>query len=131
MVLVIAMICWTLGSVYLIARNERVNTRLSVRLGEGEHEIFAALPAGGYHISFTSTPNVSVVGSSSPVPRIPAKITTALLRADSDVAVLEPTHEEHMKFSIPKKDEFRPHRLRVTVARNQPCQIYMKLSPGK
>ena len=125
----LAVVIWSLLHTYLAIRSERVNTRLSMRMSTGEHEVVVALPSGHYQIQFTAKPNVSPAIIVPRHPVLPAAITTKLSRADGRF-IVEPTTKEHVIFSINDSDAFRPHRLLVSITKTQDCQIYMSLAPG-
>lgn len=125
----LAVVIWSLLHTYLAIRAERVNTRLSMRMSTGEHEVVVALPSGRYQIQFTAEPNVSprVIVPGHRV--LPAAITTKLVRADGGF-IVEPTTKEYVTFSIEGSDVFRPQRLLVSITKTQDCQVYMSLAPG-
>ena len=114
---------------YRVIRNERVCTRFSIRLTEGEHEIVMSLPHGWFQIQFTSEPNVTPSIMVSPNPVLPARISTKILRKDGS-AIVQPTQKEYIVFFIENRDEFRPHRLLVSITKTNQCQIYMNSSSG-
>jgi len=125
----VAVVTWSLLHTYLVIRAERVNTRLSVRMSTGEHEVVVALPSGRYQIQFTAEPNVSPAVIVPGHPALPAAITTKLVRADCRF-IVEPTTKEYVTFSIEHRDAFRPQRLLVSITKTQDCQVYMSLAPG-
>ena len=119
---------WSLAHTYVIVREERVNTRLSTRMSNGEHEVVVALPAGRYLIHFTENPNVGVVFSGSGDRVLPAAITTKLVRADGGL-IVKPTTMEAVGFTIEGNDEFRPVRILVSITNGQESTVYMNLGP--
>lgn len=125
----LAVVIWSLLHTYLAIRTERVNTRLSMRMSTGDHEVFVALPSGSYQIQFTAEPNVSPAVIVPGQAVLPATITTKLVRADGRF-IVEPTTKEYVTFSIESSDAFRPQRLLVSIAKTQDCQVYMNLAPG-
>jgi hypothetical protein len=126
----LAVVVWGLLHAYHTIRTERVRTRLSMRMSEGEHEVVVSLPSGGFQIHFTAEPNV---GPASVVyygrHMLPAVITTRLARRDGSF-IVEPTTKEYITFSMEGDDLFRPQRLLVSITKTQDCQIYMNLAPG-
>ena len=130
LLVIAALLLWAAAEIYRIVRSERVNTRFSVRLDGSAHELIAALPAGRYQIHFTAAPNVSPVVATSPVPLLPAQITTSITRGGTGDDILAPGSKESLAFSISQQDAFRPSYLRIAIARRQPCQIYMNLAPA-
>lgn len=125
----LALVIWSLLHTYLAIRTERVNTRLSMRMSTGEHEIVVALPSGRYQIQFAAEPNVSPAAIVPGHPVLPAAITTKLARSDGSF-IVEPTTNEYVAFSIKDSDAFRPQRILVSITKTQDCQIYMDLAPG-
>lgn len=125
----LAVVIWSLLHTYLAIRAERVNTRLSMRMSTGEHEVVVALPSGRYQIQFTAEPNVSPAVIVPGHPVLPAEITTKLVRADGRF-IVGPTTKEYVTFSIEGSDAFRPQRLLVSITKTQDCQVYMSLAPG-
>lgn len=125
----LAVLAWSLLHTYLAVRTERVRTRLSMRMFEGDHEVVVALPSGRYQIQFSAEPNVSAVIIVPGHPVLPAVISTRLMRADGQF-IVEPTSKEHLTFDVGSADAFRPQRLLVSIIKTQECQIYMSLAPG-
>jgi hypothetical protein len=119
---------WSLAHTYVIIRNERVNTRLSVRMSNGEHEVVVALPAGRYLIHFTTSPNVSVQIQRGGDRVVPGAITTKLVRGDGGL-IVKPTTMEAVGFSIEGNDEFKPVRILVSFTKAQESTVYMNLGP--
>jgi hypothetical protein len=119
---------WSLAHAYVIVREERVNTRLSVRMPDGEHEVVVALPAGRYLIHFTANPNVGVGFSGSGDRVLPAAITTKVVRADGGL-IVKPTTMEAVSFSIEGDDVFKPVRILVSITNAQESTVYMNLGP--
>ena len=117
---------WSLAHTYVIIRNERVNTRLSVRMPDGEHEVVVALPAGRYLIHFTASPNVSVQIQRGGDRVVPGAITTKLVRADGGL-IVKPTTVEAVSFLIEGNDEFKPVRILVNITKAQESTVYMNL----
>lgn len=125
----LAVVIWSLLHTYRAIRTERVNTRLSMRMSTGEHEVVVALPLGRYTIGFSAEPNVRAAGIVPGYPVLPAAITTKVVRADGRF-ILEPTTKEHVAFSIEGSDAFQPQRLLVSITKTQDCLVYMNLAPG-
>ena len=119
-------VIWSLAHTYVIIRNERVNTRLSVRMPDGEHEVVVALPAGRYLIHFTANPNVSVQIQRGGDRVVPGAITTKLVRADGGL-IVKPTTMEAVGFTIEGNDEFRPVRILVSITKAHESTVYMNL----
>jgi hypothetical protein len=119
---------WSLAHAYVIVREERVNTRLSMRMSAGEHEVVVSLPAGRYLVHFTAKPNVGVGFHGRGNRVLPAAITTKVVRADGGLLV-KPTTMEAASFSIEGDDVFKPQRLLVSIANAQDCTVYMNLGP--
>jgi hypothetical protein len=119
-------VVWSLAHTYVIIRNERVNTRLSVRMPDGEHEVVVALPAGRYLIHFTANPNVSVQIQRGGDRVVPGAITTKLVRADGGL-IVKPTTMEAVGFTIEGNDEFRPVRILVSITKAHESTVYMNL----
>jgi hypothetical protein len=95
----LAVVTWSIVHTYLAIRSERVRTRLSMRISDGEHEMVVALPSGQYQIQFTTGPNTSPAVMVPDHPVLPAVITTKLARADGRL-ILEPATGEYVTFSI-------------------------------
>ena len=119
-------VVWSLAHTYVIIRNERVNTRLSVRMPDGEHEVVVALPAGRYLIHFTANPNVSVQIQRGGDRVVPGAITTKLVRADGGL-IVKPTTMEAVSFLIEGDDVFKPVRILVSITKAQESTVYMNL----
>jgi hypothetical protein len=119
-------VIWSLAHTYVIIRNERVNTRLSLRMPDGEHEVVVALPAGRYLIHFTANPNVSVQIQRGGDRVVPGAITTKLVRADGGL-IVKPTTMEAVGFTIEGNDEFRPVRILVSITKAHESTVYMNL----
>ena len=126
----LAVLLMPIADIYRVVRSERVNTRLSFRMDGTDHELIAALPAGTYQFHFEGVPKVSTVVGSSPQPELPAHITTSITMQNSGDTILLPEGREYRTFSIPRKYSFRPCRIRVTIVRERPCDIYMNIGPG-
>lgn len=122
-------LAFTLAHSYCVIRNERVSTRLSVRLADGQHEIVVSLPSGRFQIQFTSEPNVSPAIKVPAQPVLPAQISTKIVRQDGSI-IVEPTGKEYVTFSVRDQDVFRPLHLLVTIAKTNQCQIYMNIASG-
>lgn len=119
-------VIWSLAHTYVIIRNERVNTRLSLRMPDGEHEVVVALPAGRYLIHFTANPNVSVQIQRGGDRVVPGAITTKLVRADGGL-IVKPTTMEAVSFLIEGDDVFKPVRILVSITKAQESTVYMNL----
>lgn len=119
---------WSLAHAYVMVREERVNTRLSMRMSNGEHEVVVALPAGRYRIHFTANPNVGVGFSGGRDRVLPAAITTKVVRADGGL-IVTPTTMEAVSFSIEGDDVFNPVRMLVSITMAQESTVYMNLGP--
>jgi hypothetical protein len=122
----VILIVWMILNTYRLIRVERANTRVSMRMGTGEHEVFVALPSGSYYIHFTSEP---ITFSHSIHNILPALITTQLLRADGGV-IAGPYNDERVWFKIEDGDAFRRLRLLVNITKKEECLIYMDLAPS-
>ncbi|RFC49108.1 MAG: hypothetical protein DVB22_002692 [Verrucomicrobia bacterium] len=120
------MVIWSLAHAYVMIRNERVNTRLSLRMPDGEHEVVVALPAGRYLIHFTASPNVSVQIQRGEERGLSAAITTKLVRADGGL-IVKPTTVEAVSFLIEGDDVFKPVRILVSIPKAQESTVYMNL----
>ena len=114
---------------YQVIRNERVSTRFSVRLAEGQHEIVASLPSGHFQIQFTPKANVSPPISVPPEPVLTAHVSTSILRQDGST-IVQPTQKEYLTFHIADRDAFRPLHLLVNIAKTNECTVYMNLASG-
>jgi hypothetical protein len=114
---------------YRVIRTERVSTRLSFRLAEGQHEVVASLPSGHFQVQFTQKPNVSPAVVVPPLPVLPAHISTIVLREDG-TAVVQPTDKEYVTFSVADADAFRPLRFQFTVLKTNECTVYVNLASG-
>jgi hypothetical protein len=125
-----AFVIWTLVSSYRSIRSERVNTRLSIGLADGEHDLIMSIPSGSYQVQFAPEANVSPVMSVSPQPVLPAHITTKIVRGSGGDFIVPPVTKEYFTFRILPADAFQPNHLHVTVSRDKPCNIYMNLSLG-
>lgn len=119
-------VIWSLAHAYVMIRNERVNTRLSLRMPDGEHEVVVALPAGRYLIHFTANPNVSVQIQRGEERGLSAAITTKLVRADGGL-IVKPTTVEAVSFLIEGDDVFKPVRILVSIPKAQESTVYMNL----
>jgi len=117
---------WSLAHAYVIVREERVNTRLSMRMANGEHEVVVSLPAGRYLVHFTANPNVGVGFSGGGDRVLPAAITTKVVRADGGLLV-KPTTMEAASFLIEGDDVFKPVRILVSITNAQESTVYMNL----
>jgi hypothetical protein len=125
----VALVALTFAHTHHAIRKERVCTRLSVQMAEGQHELVAALPSGRFQIQFTAKPNVSPGITVPPGPVLPAHISTSILRQDGS-RILEPTQAEYVTFTVADGDAFRPLRLSVGVMKTNECTIYMNLASG-
>ena len=114
---------------YRIVRKERVATRFSVQLTDGQHEIVASLPSGHFQIQFTSKPTVSPSVIVSPEAVLPARITTTIQRQDGSV-IVEPTQKEYLTFAVASADAYRPLRLSVGITSTNECKVYMNMASG-
>ena len=117
---------WSLAHTYVIVREERVNTRLSMGMSAGEHEVVVSLPAGRYLIHFTAKPNVGVGFSGGGNRVLPVAITTKLVRADGGL-IVKPTTVEAVSFLIEGDDVFKPVRILVSITKAQESTVYMNL----
>jgi hypothetical protein len=114
---------------YRVIRTERVSTRLSAQLRDGQHEFVASLPSGHFQIQFTAKPNVGAGIIVPPKPVLPARISTRLLRQDGSV-IVQPTEMEYVTFKVAAADAYRPLRLLVDVTRTNECTVYMNMACG-
>ena len=125
----VASLVWMSLNTYLVIRQERVCTQVTVRLNGSDNEVFVTLPSGHFQIHFTAQPRIGPSRIIQPHPVLPAHITTSLTRSDGS-AVFEPRSEEYFTFAIGERDAFRRLTLRVSSVRTQEGQIYMNLASG-